>query len=303
MKAKTSLQTAAPPRHRQTGVALVLVLWMLTLLTLMAGSYGYAMRNEARLTAHIIAASEARALAESGIWLAVADLQNPQDKRRWQTYGRAETLPINGHTLTLKIQDEVGKIDINTAPAELLHEVLQQTELKGDAVITLLHTILDWRDPDHHRHNLGAEDPEYRRHGLNYGSKDGPFNTLEELRLLLGMTESIYRKIHPLLTVHSRATGINPRAADKPVLLALTKATEQDIDHFLTTRKEANSPEETPNVPGLNKGYFHNTGGKTFHITSKAQVRQGKAKLSVVVYLGGDTYSILSWREAVPEYQ
>jgi len=72
---------------RQKGLALVLVLWVLSLLTIMAGSFALSMRREAAIVAGIKNNAQALAIAESGIAIAQRMLMNPDQNKRWRTDG------------------------------------------------------------------------------------------------------------------------------------------------------------------------------------------------------------------------
>src|SRR6185369_1409775 len=51
--------------------------------------------------------------------------------------------------------------------------------------------IMDWRDTDTTVSTDGAEDETYSRFSPPYKTKNGPFETVEELRLVAGMTKEI----------------------------------------------------------------------------------------------------------------
>ena len=187
-------------------MALVLALWLLTLLTILAAGYGYAMRTETKLTIHSVELAEARAIAEAGVWLALADLLKPEPERQWRTDGTIYKLNFGKGQIRLRVQDEAGRIDLNSAHDFLLRGLLEKTAEPGDDVDYILNAILDWRDPDKLRRNPGAEDDDYAHAG--YGAKDAPFHSIEELRLVAGMTNDIFTGIYPALTLHSGQPGI-----------------------------------------------------------------------------------------------
>ena len=89
-------------------------------------------------------------------------------------------------------RDEAGRIDLNSAHDILLRALLEKAAEPGEDVGYLLNAILDWRDPDSQRRNPGAEDSDYAHAG--YGAKDAPFNSIEELRLVAGMTDDIFTR-------------------------------------------------------------------------------------------------------------
>ncbi len=66
----------------QRGLALVVVLWVLVLLSVMAASFTYATRTEVNLTRNLIEAAEAEALADAGVYQAIYALLHPLKVRR-----------------------------------------------------------------------------------------------------------------------------------------------------------------------------------------------------------------------------
>ena len=285
----------------QAGVALVLVLWLLTLLSILAAGYSYAMRTETKLTIHGLELARARAIAEAGLWLAVADLLKPRLKRQWLTDGTVYQFNFGEGQTRLRIQDEAGRIDLNSADDALLRGLLEKAAEPGDDVAFILHAILDWRDPDKHRRNPGAEDRDYEHTG--YGAKDGPFNSIEELRLVAGMTHDIFRRIYPALTLHSLQPGIHPLVAPRDVLLALPGADAERIDTFIRNRRGQDPAADLP--PGLDARYFSGQPGNTYTISSAGTAGRSKLKLDMVIMPGQAArtpYSVLSWREARPAY-
>ncbi|MCY3751506.1 MAG: type II secretion system protein GspK, partial [Gammaproteobacteria bacterium] len=263
----------------QAGIALVLALWLLLLISIMAAGYGYAMRTETMLTIHGVEAAKARGVAEAGLWLALADLLKPQSARRWRTDGSRYQVNFGGNNINLSIQDEAGKIDLNAADEALLRGLLETAAAPGADVTFLLHAILDWRDPDRLRRNPGAEDSDYETAG--YGAKDGPFNSVEELRWVAGMTDDVYGMIRPAVTIHHPLQpGINPDVAPREALAAIPGADAELIMAYLTTRQHADG---TDGAPVMNSGYFNAAQGPVFTVASEGMAGRGRLKLEMVV--------------------
>ncbi len=83
---KRSLQPVT--RRLQQGIALVIVLWILLLVTISTGSYTLMARMD-QLEAHtVISSTRARMAAESGINLAVLGLRDPDELTRLVADGR-----------------------------------------------------------------------------------------------------------------------------------------------------------------------------------------------------------------------
>jgi general secretion pathway protein K len=69
---------------------------------------------------------------------------------------------------------------------------------------------------------LGAEDNDYQSADRGYGAKDQPFERTDELRRVLGVTPELFRRVAPLITVHSRQRGVDPDVAPSDVLAVLS---------------------------------------------------------------------------------
>jgi general secretion pathway protein K len=286
--------------HTQSGVALVIVLWMLVLLTIIAVTYSNTTRTGTLSTAHFVQTAQARTLAEAGIWLAVNELLKPDGGQRWRKDSTRYTVPFSDGEITLRIQDESGKIDLNSARSELLYSLLQSLDIdmQGAERLNVLQAILDWRDRDNLPRQSGAEDAEYRQRGLDYGAKDGPFNAVDELLLVLGMTHEVYKKMHPALTIHSHQPGVVPEVAPREVLMALPNITPESADNYLATRSQGELT--TPALTGVDPRYFSRVRGNTFSISSTGQRAGSRYTVTAVLTLHRNSYplySILSWTE------
>ncbi|MCZ6526457.1 MAG: type II secretion system protein GspK [Gammaproteobacteria bacterium] len=289
--------------HRQSGIALIVVLWMLALLTVMAGGYSATMRTETILTAHQIHSAQSRALAEAGIWLAVNELMKPRLDRNWKSDGTAYDVELHGDKMQVSIQDESGKIDLNTARVELLHGLLKSAGVNDAQSIELLHAILDWRDRDNLERKAGAEDNRYQLAGLTYGAKDGPFNSIDELRLVMGMTEQIFQQIKSALTIHSHQPGINPTLAPRVSLMALPGAQTDIIDEYLSTRGDSDSASIPGSIPGIDNRFLTRSQDKTLSITSIGRSANSHIRLTAVILFKRNAkppFSVLSWQEGKP---
>ena len=294
------MHISKPNHTKQKGIALVIVMWMLVLLTVLAAGYTATVRTETRLTAQQLHAAQSRSLAEAGVWLAVNDLLKPEQQRKWADDGTANDLDLFNGSVELRIQDQSGLIDLNTARDELLQGLFKSIELDDTDVSGIVDSILDWRDRDSLVRVNGAEDTDYRQAGYAYEAKDGPFNSIDELRRVMGMTEAIYNKIKPALTVYSHMPGVNPEVATREVLLAIPGMNADAIDQFINGRSDPANPAVNPVTPGINSSFTNRSKGISFMITSTGLVNDTRLTLEVVISLrrtSKQPYTILSWRE------
>ena len=287
--------------YRQSGVALVIVLWMLSLLTILAMGYSRMVRVETGLTANMVHSSQAKAIAEAGIWQSISELLKPRVEQQWKTDGTTYSFEFKQGVIKLNIINETGKIDLNTARSELLHGLINSIELPEENSLDLLQSILDWRDKDDLVRNHGAEDSDYRQLDYNYGAKDGPFNTLSELQLVMGMTTDIYNKLLPALTIYSHQPGINPDSAPRAALLAIPGISAAQVDDFIQARSDIIDKQTPAPLIGIDSKYLSKTNGRVFTISSEGIIGETHARLDVVVLMKRNVnkpYAILSWQES-----
>ena len=84
------------------------------------------------------------------------ELFKPPPKRQWLTDGTGYQVGFGAGQIRLRIQDEAGRIDLNTADDALLRALPERAAGPGADVDFVFNAILDWRDPDQHRRDPGA---------------------------------------------------------------------------------------------------------------------------------------------------
>lgn len=288
--------------NRQGGIALLIVLWMLALLSIIALAYSGMTRMESQLTSNIVRDAKARALAESGFWLGVNDLIKAPDDRRFTADGtRINFGQSPEQKLFISILDETGKIDLNKTSDQLLESLLASTGIDAEQNPYLRDAILDWRDRDQLKRVNGAEDDDYEAAGYPYGAKDGAFNSVEELAQIAGMTRELYDKLQPLVTIHSMQARVRLSTAPRPVLLALPGMTEDLVDQIIAERTVNDTAILASILPDAVRPYVFTAGrGNVYTITSEANVSGMIARLQVTVLLkraGNRPITILDWQE------
>ncbi len=113
------------------GLALIAVLWVLALLSLVAASFTRTTRTEVNLARNLMASAEAEALADAGAYLAILALLDPDPAKRPRADGTAYRLAFAGAEITVSVQDEAGRIDLNAAPDALVQGLLLSAEIEG----------------------------------------------------------------------------------------------------------------------------------------------------------------------------
>lgn len=215
--------------RRDRGVALVSVLWVSFLLTMIAASIAQTIRVQIQTTHNARSSAIARTMADGVVTLAALDLRELRRDATWRADGRETVYEMPGGRVSVSIWDEGGKIDLNRAAEPLLSSLFIANGVSEEKTWTLVDAIADWRDRDDLTRVNGAEDRDYRQSGLEYGAKDRPFERVAELRRVMGMSNELYRRVAPALTVYSGQRGVDPEVAPPAVLQALPGITEEDV--------------------------------------------------------------------------
>lgn len=265
-----------PALARTQGIALVVVLWIVVVLAILGGTFLSAMRAEMRMAHNLLASVQARLLAEAGFNRAVYELYRQDPAQRPIADGTLHDFAVPGAVIRFSLLDENAKIDLNKAPRELLAGLFAALDMDADARAGLPDAIVDWRDSDTARQLLGAEDPDYLAAGFAYGAKDAPFDTVEELLLLPGMTHGIFMQLAPFLTVDSGQSGIDPTLAPAQVLAALPGMTPDMAHAYRQARQAFREANRVPPLPQAIDGrYVTNGRGVIYSIFSSATLERG----------------------------
>lgn len=236
---------------RRASVA-VLVLWAIALLAVFAIHIGAGVRQRLDFLARIESRHDLRWIARGGVEKALAALaafENQDNcialRQSWSAspqlfseipVGRGfATVAAAHHTADFKFgaggdegmglrfggEDEQAKLNLNAVPPQVLVRLFVALKaLDVDQAEELAAAIVDWRDADNQSEAQGAEDAYY--HGLQPASecKDGPFESLEELLQVRGMTAALWRRLNPYLTIYGSG-AVNLNTASRPILAAL----------------------------------------------------------------------------------
>ena len=202
----------------QNGIALILVLWVLTLLTMIALEFSYAMRTELTLTRNLLDETKAYYLARAGLNKTVIELIKynrmrlyrrgipvvnedrkgagieDEDKGHWGWIKTQEPyeVPWEDGKAWVQVRDEDGKININRARQAELVKLVTNSGVTGTERDIIVDSILDWRDTNNAHRLNGAEEDYYQALSPPYDCKDGQFDTIEELLFVRGVTPGVF---------------------------------------------------------------------------------------------------------------
>jgi len=203
---------------RERGFALLIVLWAVVLLSLLATQLTAAGRIEVQLAGNLKAAAAAEAAADGAIEEAAFHLLDPAS--RWAADGREHQVQVPGARIVLRIDNEAGKVNLNLAEPPLLQALMRHLGADQQSAESIADAIADWRYPGSQPRPHGAKAPQYRAAGLDYEPLGTPFNSVDELGAVLGMTPALLDRMRPYVSVLTD-TAPDPAAAAPVVLQAL----------------------------------------------------------------------------------
>jgi len=227
---------SAQPRRKsraargERGFVLLVVLSVLGLLALVVATFAHVARTHVKAAAASVESGRAEALADAGVNLAILDAIAARETENANRRFSLDAVPVTcslereAGTLTIAVQDEAGKVDLNIASEAILRALIFGAGVKGGEAA--VDAILDFRDSDDDRRASGAERAEYRAAGRSHGPKNAAFLVVEELAGVLGLTQADVDRLRPFVTVYSGQTGVDPNAASTALIDVLSRGVQ-----------------------------------------------------------------------------
>jgi type II secretory pathway component PulK len=235
-----------PVQTKSNGIALIIVMIAILVLSVMAAGFAYSMKVETRLAQNAENEEQLLWLGRSGVELARYVLSEqtripgePYDALNQIWAGgpgsidesnsplagiSLDNYQIGDGTVSLKIVDLERRVNINTANAMTLQQALNLMGVDVDDMAIITDSILDWIDTDDNPRLSGAESDYYQRLNPPYYAKNAPIDDLSELLLVRGILDhsEIYwggsaANRPPAAFQHKLGFGHSPgQAADYP---------------------------------------------------------------------------------------
>jgi general secretion pathway protein K len=198
-------------RFKAGGIALIIVLVVITVLAILAGGFAYSMKVETTLARNASLDADLEWLGRSGVelakWVLAEESAGPLGAvdclmKKWaggpgDTNSPVAGVPLDHYELgagwiSVKIVDADRKFNINVADEVVLRQALTLIGVDAAEQAVIIDSILDWRDPDNATHMSGTESDFYRGLQPPYRAKNGPLDDLSELLLVRGVTPAMY---------------------------------------------------------------------------------------------------------------
>ena len=189
-------------RQAQQGMVLVIVLWIVLGLVAVVLLFSEGMRMEYQASsnsASAIAAGQSVEGARRYLTYVLSNLETPGTMPTTDMF-TAEEAPVGDaffwligrsdedqgtvDTPTFGFVDEASKLNLNTATREMIEALPNMTSEVAAA-------IMDWRNPPDQAQPDGAQSAAYETGDPAYGCKNAPFESVEELRLVKGVTQAL----------------------------------------------------------------------------------------------------------------
>lgn len=224
-------------RRRASGFALLSALWLLIALATLSLELSVIARHRRLVIANTLESARAERAAESAIehergrfaQLLVRDsdgaLRNDAVPAVDPWYN-ADAFPRDSVALdddtfyTVSSADLATMVNINLVDEPGLTRFLTARSIDPITADALAQAIMDWRDADDFRRLRGAERDDYEKHGARELPRNGPFESVDELRFVRGMSPSILSKLTSSLTVFGNGE-VNVNKATDAVLLSV----------------------------------------------------------------------------------
>jgi hypothetical protein len=172
----------------------------------------------------------ARAAADAGIQWVILDEMTPDADKKFSADGTVYKWRFADNNVRISLRNESDKVNLNQAPEAILAALIGSVGVDPGKAQSLADAIADFRDPDNFKRANGAEEADYRAAGVAWGPTNAPFQGIEEIQQVLGMTAAIYERVAPGLTIYSTEAVINPTKAGERLTQILRNA---GIDHPL----------------------------------------------------------------------
>jgi len=305
------------------GIALLAVLWTLTLLGLVALSLSSAVQDEVRTATYRKDAAQAYAFACGAIDTAIMAIAYPVPGNAanppfwsWKQGQRESVVPFAGGRARLEIENESGKLDLNFATDEELVRLFLARGVAPAPAQELAAAILHWRLPKQDDAESAALDKYYQAAGIR--PRHGRFQSVEELLNVRGISPELYYGAVEVLrdgsvgrtygagqdlTVMSGSSAVNVNYASEYVLESLpgmTVSLAKDIVRERTNAPFRSVPEVGDRLavilPDEALPYLTTTEGGTYRIRAVGELAGSAVRRAVQAVVQVDPMNTLRHR-------
>jgi len=256
---------------RERGFALLVVLWIVTLLALQVSIFNLTVRDAGALAGNEMAIARGEALASAGVELAAARVAETEAAWHWNADGSTREVSLGGARLYVTITDEAGRFDINEIDGDVADSLLRPFGSSADA-------LTQWID------------------------QNGPLLDPSQLQRALGLSAAAMLALEPYLTVHGGDGKINALVAPREALLGLPGANAADVERVLKLRQRGllSAQDVARALSSVDKWLTERTGpAYRVEVAVRGESTSAIGWAEATILLGKDDktpFRVLSWR-------
>lgn len=285
-------------RSAHDGFIVVAVLWILAALATLATIFSmYVINTATAFTVHderLQAEGLARAAIELSVYQVAVNPQAPPSRGSF-------AFRIGNAAVNAEFMSETARIDLNSAPKELLAGLFATLGAQRGAGEYYADRIIGWRAApaqDSPNNDAGL----YRAAGLPYGPRGAPFPHAGELALVLGIPDLMVERALPFLTVYSGQPQINIFNAAAQVVAALPGMDPERLNAVLVLREAGpQNAEGLLAMLGPAQALANTQGNKALRVTARIAFDSGQRMTTeAVIFIldsGTEPYRVLTWRD------
>ncbi len=247
------LTDEANRRNGERGIVLVIVIIIIAVLMILVTDLIYFTQIDTEISSNTRDEIKARYIAKSGVHVAAGTLNSrPLEELSTLTAAMGGQsgggglwaisvpyFPVGEGNVSVTVTDERSKINLNALVSGSsnnvdqqvlteLTELFRQLDVDESKSQRFISSLINWTDlpiegAANDQDSAGANGSFYSSLDPPYRIKDGPLDTLQEIRMIDGMDEEFYNKIKDYVTVYPRDKKINFSTASRVVLIAAIK--------------------------------------------------------------------------------
>ncbi len=258
-------------KESEKGIVLILVIIIISILTIVVGDMIYFTHIDTEISANTKDQMRARYIAKSGIHVAAGTmkaqaLEELTDVSTTLSLGvdnsegywaiNVPYFPVGEGGVAVTVIDERSKVNLNALINPSTNRVDQQVLTELQELFTYLEvddskserfiaSLTNWLDAplsgaENDQDSQGANSGFYTGLEEPYSIKDGPLDSLQEIRMIDGMDDEFYNTVKDFVTVYPEDKKINFTTAPKVVLMAAVKAATVPALDLEENNKEQN---------------------------------------------------------------
>jgi general secretion pathway protein K len=309
----------------ERGFALIITLLITALLVALTAEFVNEVYVDTSERQSFVDGQQASLLAESGMTAAKTLINFKLPLQSYTSLTDLNSLGIllkaADDRVQVTVEEESGKLNLNAIvnprgePDVIYRPIAERLFKKLGLQPELLDAVTDWIDASDEPRPSGAETGYYQTLKPPYAAKNGPLETLEELRLVKGFDKATVDKLRPYLTVYydipnSPTAPLNINTAPRDLIVSLDEQmtdnlAQQIVDYRATTplKSAADLGSSVAGMGSLSSALASNSRimlsqekGSVFRIVSQATVNETVRVIEAVVRFYGQP-NVLYWRE------